>query len=105
MFGISYAKFDVVKFDGSGNFGLWQMRVKDMLVQQGMVKALYEKQPEGMNNMDWKDLEAKVVTTIRLYLADNVMYHVMDEESPTTIWLKLKSRYMSKSLTNKLYPK
>ena len=30
------------------------------------------------------------------------MYHVMDEESPTTIWLKLESRYMSKSLTNKL---
>ena len=38
-------KFDVVKFDGSGNCGLWQRRVKDLLVQQGMVKALYGKQP------------------------------------------------------------
>ena len=55
--------------------------------------------------MDWKDLEAKVAKTIRLYLDDDVMYHVMDEESPTTIWLKLESRYMSKSLTNKLYLK
>ena len=26
----------------------------------------------------------------------------MDKESPTTIWLKLESRYMSKSLINKL---
>nr|CAN60569.1 hypothetical protein VITISV_000226 [Vitis vinifera] len=105
MFGISSAKFDVVKFNGSGNFGLWQRRVKDLLVQQGMVKALYEKQPEGMDDMDWKDLEAKVEATIRLCLVDDVMYHVMDEESPTTIWLKLESRYMSMSLTNKLYLK
>ncbi|KAL6311694.1 hypothetical protein AAG906_006513 [Vitis piasezkii] len=47
-----------------------------------------------MDDMDWKDLEAKVATTIRLCLADDVMYHVMDED-----------RYMSKSLTNKLYLK
>ncbi|WJZ90856.1 hypothetical protein VitviT2T_009973 [Vitis vinifera] len=105
MFGISSAKFDVVKFDGSGNFGLWQKRVKDLLVQQGMVKALYRKQPEGMNDMDWKDLEVKATITIRLCLADDVMYHVMDEESSAVIWLKLESRYMSKSLTNKLYLK
>ena len=54
MSGISPTKFDVVKFDGSGNFGLWQRRVKDLLMQQGMMKALYEKKPEGMNDMDWK---------------------------------------------------
>ena len=35
-------------------------------------------------------------------LANEVMYHVEDEESSTVIWLKLESRYMSKSLTNKL---
>ena len=69
------------------------------------MKALYGKQPKGMDDMDWKDLEAKVAATIRLCLADDVMYHVMDEESPTTIWLKLESRYMFKPLTNKLYLK
>ena len=105
MSGISSAKFDVVKFDRFGNFGLWQRRVKDLLVQQGMVKALYGKQPEEMNDMDWKDLEVKVVATIKFCLADDVMYHVMDEESPVAIWLKLESRYMSKSLMNKLYLK
>ena len=40
MAGVSFAKFEVVKFDGIGNFGLWQKRVKDLLAQQGMVKAL-----------------------------------------------------------------
>ena len=74
-------------------------------MQQGMVKALYGKQPKRMNDVDWKDMEAKVATRIKLCLADDVMYHVMDEESPTTIWLKLENQYMSKSLTNKLYLK
>jgi len=45
------------------------------------------------------------VATIRLCVGDDVMSHVMDEESPAAIWLKLESRYMSKSLTNKLYLK
>ena len=100
MFGISSAKFD-----GSGNFVLWLRKVKDLLLQQGMVKALYGKQPEGMNDIDWKNLEAKTLATIRLCLANDVMYHVMDKESLTIIWLKLESRYMFKSLTNKLYQK
>jgi hypothetical protein len=45
------------------------------------------------------------VATIRLCLGDDVMYHVMDEESLATVWLELESRYMSKSLMNKLYLK
>jgi hypothetical protein len=103
--GISSAKFNLMKFNGSGNFGLWQRRVKNLLVQQGMMKALYGTKPEGMTDIDWKELEAKAVTTIRLCLGDDVIYHVMDKESSVIVWLKLESRYMSKSLTNKLYLK
>ena len=38
----SIATVDLVKFDDdrTGNFGLWQRRVQDLLVQQGLVKAL-----------------------------------------------------------------
>ena len=43
---------NIMKFDGSGNFGLWQRRVKDVLVQQGLVKAFSVKQLEGMNATD-----------------------------------------------------
>jgi hypothetical protein len=51
-------------------------------------------------------LELKDVTRALLAcLGDDVMYHVMDEESLTAVWLKMESRYMSKSLTNKLYLK
>ena len=103
----SVSKFDVVKFDGTGNFGLWQQRVKDLLVQQGLSKALSgaSKKPEQMSNDDWEDLQAKAVSTIRLCLADEVMYHVIGDDSPAGVWTKLESRYMSKSLTNKLFLK
>ncbi|KAA8541329.1 hypothetical protein F0562_025292 [Nyssa sinensis] len=39
----SIIKADVVKFDGIENFELLQRRVKDLLVQQDFVKALYGK--------------------------------------------------------------
>jgi len=45
------------------------------------------------------------VATIRLCLNDDMMYHIMDEESPMVVWAKRENRYMSKSLLNKLYPK
>ena len=44
----------------------------------------------------------KAVSTIRLCLADELMYDVLDDVSTVAMWLKLESRYMSKSLTNKL---
>jgi hypothetical protein len=48
----SIATISQVKFDRTGNFGLWQRRVKDLLVQQGLVKALYRKikKPEKMTD-------------------------------------------------------
>uniref|UniRef100_A0A2N9G1G5 CCHC-type domain-containing protein n=1 Tax=Fagus sylvatica TaxID=28930 RepID=A0A2N9G1G5_FAGSY len=103
----SIATVGLVKFDGTGNFGLWQRRVKDLLVQQGLVKALYgkTKKPEKMTDDEWEELDMKAVSTIRLLLADEVMYDVMEENSIAGIWLNLEKRYMSKSLTNKLHLK
>ena len=48
MVAISLA--NIMKFEGSDNFGLWHKRVKDVLVQQGLVKVLTGKQPEGTND-------------------------------------------------------
>ena len=36
----SVMKFDVEKFDGRSNFGLWQVLVKDLLIQFGLHKEL-----------------------------------------------------------------
>ena len=37
---VSNAKFEVEKFDGKNNFGLWQVQVRDVLIQQGLHRAL-----------------------------------------------------------------
>ena len=38
-----------------------------------------------------------------MYLADEVVIHVLSETSPTVLWSKLEELYMAKSLTNTLF--
>ncbi|KAL0451878.1 UNVERIFIED_CONTAM: hypothetical protein Slati_1165900 [Sesamum latifolium] len=51
--------FKVVKFDGTGNFGLWQTRVKDLLAQQGILKALRPQKLANMDEEDWEELQQR----------------------------------------------
>ena len=44
------SKFEVARFDGTGNFGLWQTRVKDLLAQQSISRALNEKKPTKVDD-------------------------------------------------------
>ena len=57
---------NIVNFGGSGNFRLRQRKVKDVLVQHGLVKTLIGKQLKGVNATDWKDLESRAELTIRM---------------------------------------
>ena len=98
-------KFEVQKFEGTGNFALWQTRVKDLLAQQGCLKALRDVKPAKMDNDDWEELQMQAAGIIRLCLSDQVMYHVMDENVPKKIWEKLESQFMSKTVTTKVYLK
>lgn len=105
MTGGSSLKFDVPRFDGKGNFGLWQRRVKDLLTQQGMKKSLLETKPEAMDQDDWEEMQDKAVSTIRLCLSDDITHQVMDLTTCKEMWDKLEKMYMSKSLSSKLYLK
>ncbi|XP_020597003.1 uncharacterized protein LOC110036813, partial [Phalaenopsis equestris] len=66
----SGAKFKEVKFDKTGNFGLWQTRVKVLLVQQEILKALRAKKPDVMEDEDWEELQQQAAATIHLCLAN-----------------------------------
>ena len=67
---------------------------------EGFVQEDKETKEDDKRSMG--ELDMKVVSTIRLILADEVMHDVMEEKSTTGIWLNLEKRYMSKSLMNKL---
>jgi len=58
-----------------------------------------------MLNEDWEKMDLKVASTNQLYLADKVMYNMMDEEMASRLWSRLETLYMTKTLSNKLYLK
>ena len=54
-----FTRFDLEKFDGTGNFGLWQIRVKDILAQQGILKGLQETKAAKVDNDAWEDMQVQ----------------------------------------------
>ncbi|KAK4386042.1 Retrovirus-related Pol polyprotein from transposon TNT 1-94 [Sesamum angolense] len=82
---MSGAKLEVVKFDRTGNFGLWQTRVKDLLAQQEILKTLQPQILALMDDEDWEELQQCATGTKCLCLADENMYHVMNLKSPGEI--------------------
>ena len=101
------AKFKVEKFTGHNNVVLWKLKVRDLLVQQRLHKALdgANKKPTSMTDSDWEDLNAQALSTIKLCLADEVLFNIVEENTAAGLWEKLEKLYMTKSLTNRIYLK
>lgn len=89
------------------NFSLWKLKVRDLLVQQRLHKALDgpTKKLATMTNSDWEDLDARALSTIKLCLADEVLFNIVEESTTLGLWEKLEKLYMTKSLTNRIYLK
>ena len=100
-------KFEVEKFDGKFNFLLWKMRATSLLVNEGTHKATLgiEKKPSKMEDDEWNDIYFRAKATIILFLSDEILYNVMNEEITADLWCRLESLYMTKSLSNKLFKK
>lgn len=95
-------RIDAPKYDGKTDFTMWQLTVKDVLIQQGLDDALEKAKPKEMSDADWAKIQKRAASTIRLALAPDVRYNVLKESTPKEIWDKLASIYASKSLTNRL---
>ena len=119
-------RYDVEKFDGKINFGLWQVQVqvKDLLIQSGLHKALKGKvipEKDGdtrttstnasvtgkaeMSDDDWEDLDLRAVSAIRLNLAKNVLANVHGITTAKELWKKLEELYQTKGVSNRVYLK
>ena len=59
--------------------------------------------PTTMSDEDWKKLDWKAKSTIRLCISDSVLLNVSGEATAKTLWDKLGTLYQSKSLVNKLF--
>ena len=96
-------KYDVEKFCGKGNFSLRQRRMKDLLIQQGVHKALLgkEKKPEMMKDVEWVEMDEKAGSAICLNLGGEVIHNILEAKTAKEVWKKLEGLYMRKNLMNK----
>ena len=101
------AKFDIEKFDGNNDFGLWRLKMHALLVQNGLHKALMGKNTlsEKLSNEEKDELLEKAYGRIVLFLSDGVLRKVVQKKTAAGMWQKLENLYIMKSLTNCLYLK
>ena len=118
---MSGIRVDIEKFDGRINFGLWQVQVKDVLIQSGLYQALKGKSTSGkdsgkssssgdsgkskISDEEWEELDMKAASQIRLCLAKNVLANVIGLSTTKELWEKLEELYQTKSISNRLYLK
>ncbi|KAG8484503.1 hypothetical protein CXB51_023752 [Gossypium anomalum] len=72
---VTNAKFEVEKFDGTNNFGMWQCEILDVLYQQELDIALEEK-PDNMDDKELNSLpdEYDHLTTTLLHGKDTITF-------------------------------
>ena len=60
------AQFEIEKFNGKNNFEIWKVKMHDLLVQQGVVKALMgkSKQPYNITDDEWNEMDERAVSAI-----------------------------------------
>ncbi|CAM6082508.1 unnamed protein product [Calypogeia fissa] len=99
---VTSTKYNVEKFTGHNNFTLWQVKMQDVLVSQGLGVILKGK-PESMTDEDWEDYSARALSMIQLHLGQEVLLQVYIEDTPIKLWIRLETMYKKKFLSTRLY--
>src|SRR3984885_751111 len=99
----SSEKTKIEKFNGQ-SFELWKLKMEDLLVDKDQWIAVDPgTKPMGVTDEEWKKLDQKAKSTIRLCVSDSVLLNVSGEATTKALWDKLGTLYQSKSLVNKLF--
>lgn len=104
---MSTMKYDIPMLDRNTRFPLWQVKMRDILIQMDLHKALlgFEKMPVSWTEEEKEMKDLKALSIIRLHLSNDVLQDVLKEKSAASLWLKLEQLLMTKSLPNKLHLK
>ncbi|KAL2498694.1 Uncharacterized protein Adt_24244 [Abeliophyllum distichum] len=101
------SKVELENFDGNGDFSLWKQKMKAILVQQRISKALED--PEGyLEALKAKpdsilEMNEIAYSSIFLHLTDNVLRQVSEQKTAVELWKRLNDLFMIKTLPNKVY--
>ena len=100
------SKFDIEKFTGTNDFGLWKVKMRAVLVHNKCVEALKGAQmPASLSDKEKADLNERAVSAITLCLGDNVLREVAKETNAAAMWARLESLYMTKSAAHQQFLK
>ncbi|KAK2370053.1 hypothetical protein QL285_083139 [Trifolium repens] len=97
------SKWEIEKFNGSNNFGLWKVKMRAILTHNKCVEALkgVTQMSATLSNAEKTEMDEKALSSIILCLGDKVLREVARETSAAAMWSKLDSLYMTKSLAQK----
>ena len=100
------SKFDIEKFTGTNDFGLWKVKMRVVLVHNKCVEALKgARMPESLSDEENASLNERAVNVITLCLGDNVLREVAKETNIAVMRTKLESLYMTKSAAHQQFLK
>ena len=75
-------KFDIEKFDGNNDFGLWRLKMHALLVQNRLHKALRGKNTlsEKLSDEEKDELLEKAYSHILLFFSDSVLQRLLSRK-------------------------
>ena len=104
--GSSSARFDLERFDGTGDFSLWKEKMMAILICQKLDIAIEEGiDPDDANKKESETVMKQARSAIIMNLADNVLRQVIGEKTALRIWNRLNQLYMAKSTATKIFLK
>ncbi|KHN31032.1 Retrovirus-related Pol polyprotein from transposon TNT 1-94, partial [Glycine soja] len=95
-------KVKIEKFDGR-DFSFWKMQIEDYLYQKKLYQPLSGVKPEDMKQEEWNLLDRQALGVIRLTLAKNVAFNIMNEKTTAGLMKALLDMYEKLSAANKVY--
>ncbi|KAH9722765.1 Integrase catalytic domain-containing protein [Citrus sinensis] len=89
-----FERLDVEKFTGENDFHLWRLKMRALLVHQGIEEVLEDsrtsKKISKIKDEDMQEAMDKAYSTIILSLGDGVLREVGDQTTAAGLWKKLE---------------
>ncbi|KAL8553934.1 hypothetical protein ACS0TY_002262 [Phlomoides rotata] len=90
-------------FDGKSDFSIWQKKMKCILIQQKVFKAIDNSYASTETNDKKAEMNELALSAIILNLSDSVIRKVGSIETAHSVWNKLIELYVETSLPSKLF--
>jgi hypothetical protein len=86
---------EVSKFDGSGEFWLWQVKIQSVLVDNGVDGALEDVDPDlvSTSREQMKDIDKRTLAMLCLALANSALRKVCEEKTALALWKTLETLF------------